>query len=73
MDAILIPRECVTDPKLRCSPELVLIRLPRLETVSLQDHFPPPNIDEEANTQVFNSLPEYTEISSEYSDAVVLE
>ena len=47
-EAILVPRECVFDVKLRCPPDVEITRLPILEQAisSLQDHHPP-NIEEE--------------------------
>ena len=55
-DAILVPRECVNDPKLRCPPEVVITRLPRVEqAVSLQDHSHQPNIDENVDVETYNS------------------
>ena len=75
MEAILVPRECVNDPKLRCSPEVVITRSPRVEqAVSLQDDCPQPNIDENVDVETYNSPPEVIEISSaEDSDVVMVE
>ena len=74
-DAILVPRECVNDPKLRCPPEVVITRLPRVEqAVSLLNHCPQPNIDQKADVVTYNSPPEVIEIfSAEDSDVVMVE
>ena len=75
MDAILVPRECVNDPKLRCPPEVVITTSPIVEqAVSLQEHCPQPNVDENADVVTYNSPPEVIEISSgEDSDMVIVE
>ena len=75
MDAILVPRECVNDPKLRCSPEVVIITLPIVEqAVSLQDHCPQTNVDKNIDFVTYNSPPEVIEIPSrEDSDMVMVE
>ena len=72
-DAILVPRECVFDVKLRCPPDMEITRLPILEQAisSLWDHCPP-NINEDVDIQVINTSPECIEISSD-SDVVILE
>ena len=80
-DAILVPRECINDHKLRCPSVVEITRSSRLDLQAfnnfLQDHFPQPepNIDDEADVQVFNSLTDYIEVTSESdeSDVVVLE
>ena len=71
-DTILIPRECMFDNKLRCPPDVEIIRLPVLEQAihSLQDHLPP-NIEEDY-IQVINTSPECIDISSD-SDVVCLD
>ena len=60
------------DMKLRCSPDVEIIRSPMVEKAirSFQDHVPP-NIEEE-DIQIINTSPEYIEESSE-SDVVCLD
>ena len=72
-DSILVSMECTFDIKLRCPPDVEIIRLPILEQAisSLQDHLPP-NIEEGNYIQVINTSPEYIEISSD-SDVLILE
>ena len=77
---MLVPIECLTDNKFRCPPVVEITRSTRLDLQTfnnfLQDHFPQPepNIDEEADIQVFNNFPEYVEVSleSDESDIVIL-
>ena len=71
-DTILVPKECMFDIKLRCPPDMEIIRLPVLEQAicSLQDHLPP-NIEEDC-IQVINTSPECIDISSD-SDVVCLD
>ena len=71
-DSILVPIECMFDIKLRCPPNVEIIRLPVLEQAicSLQDHLLP-NIEEDDYIQVINTSPECIEISSD-SDVVCL-
>ena len=70
-ESILIPKECIFDMKLRCPPDVEIIRSPRVEQAicSFQEHLPP-NIEEEY-IQIINTSPEYIEESSE-SDVVCL-
>ena len=72
-DSILVPKECMFDIKLRCPPDVEIIRLPVLEQAicSLQDHLPP-NIEEDDYIQIINTSPECIEISSD-SDVVCLD
>ena len=72
-EAILVPRECIFDVKLRCPSDVEITRLPILEQAlsSLQDHHPP-NIEEDDYIKVINTSPECIEISSD-SDVVTLE
>ena len=71
-DSILVPKECMFDVKLRCPPDVEIIRIPVLEQAicSLQDHLPP-NIEEDF-IQVINTSPECIDISPE-SDVVCLD
>ena len=71
-DSILIPKECMFDIKLRCPPDVEIIRSPMVEQAihSFQDHLPP-NI-EEGDIQIINTSPEYIEESSD-SDVVCLD
>ena len=71
-DSILVPKECMFDIKLRCPPDVEIIRIPVLEQVirSLQEHLPP-NIEED-HIQVINTSPEGINISSD-SDVVCLD
>ena len=71
-DSILIPKECMLDIKLRCPPDVEIIRILVLEQAicSLQDHLPP-NIEEDY-IQVINTSPECIDISSD-SDVVCLD
>ena len=71
-DSILVPKECMFDIKLRCPPDVEIIRIPVLEQAicSLQDHLPP-NIEEDY-IQVINTSPECFDISS-HSDVVCLD
>ena len=71
-DSILIPKECMYDIKLRCPPDVEIIRSPMVEQAicSFQDHLPP-NI-EEKDIQIINTSPEYIEESSD-SDVVCLD
>ena len=71
-DSILIPKECMYDIKLRCPPDVEIIKSPMVEQTihSFQDHLPP-NIEEE-EIQIINTSPEYIEESSE-SDVVCLD
>ena len=64
-DSILVPKECMFDIKLRCPPDVEIIRIPVLEQAicSLQDHLPP-NIEEDY-IQVINTSPECIDISSD--------
>ena len=70
-DSILVPKECIFDVKLRCPPDVEIIRIPVLERAihSLQDHLPP-NIKEDY-IQVINTSLECINISSD-SDVVCL-
>ena len=72
IDSILIPKECMFDVKLRCSPDVEITRNPMVEQAihSFQDHLPP-NIEEDY-IQIINTSPEYIDISSE-SDVVCLD
>ena len=69
-DSTAIPKECMFDIKLRCPPDVEIIRSPMVEQAicSFQDHLPP-NIEEE-EIQIINTS-EYIEESSE-SDVVCL-
>ena len=70
-DSILIPKECMFDTKLRCPPDVEIIRSPMVEqAICFQDHLPP-NIEEE-DIQIINTSPEYIEESSD-SDVVCLD
>ena len=71
-DSILIPKECMYDTKLRCPPDVEIVRSPMVEQGihSFKDHLPP-NIEEE-DIQIINTSPEYIEESSE-SDVVYLD
>ena len=71
-DSILIPKKCMHDIKLRCPPDVEIIRSPMVEQAihSFQDHLPP-NIEEE-DIQIINTSLEYIEESSE-SDVVCLD
>ena len=64
-DSILVPKECMFDIKLRCPPDVEIIRIPVLEQAicSLQDHLPP-NIEEDY-IKVINTSPESIDISSD--------
>ena len=70
-DSILVPKACMFDIKLRCPPDVEIIRSPVLEQEihSLQDHLPP-NIGE-YYIQVINTSPECINSSSD-SDVVCL-
>ena len=70
--SILVPKECMFDVKLRCPPDVEIIRIPVLEQgiCSLWDHLPP-NIEEDF-IQVINTSPECIDISSD-SDVVCLD
>ena len=72
-DSVLVPKECMFDIKLRCPPDVEIIRLPVLEQTihSLQDHLPL-NIEEDDYIQVINTSPDCIEISSD-SDVVCLD
>ena len=80
-DAILVPRELINDHKLRCPPVVEITRSSRLDLQAFNNyllyHFPQPepNIDDEADVQVINRLPDYIEVTSESaeSDVVVSE
>ena len=71
-DSILIPKECMYDIKLRCPPDVEIIRSPMVEQAicSFQDHLSL-NIEEE-DIQIINTSPEYIEESSD-SDVVCLD
>ena len=71
-DANLIPKECMFDIKLRCPPDVKIIRSPMVEQAirSFQDYLPP-NIEDE-DIQIINTSPEYIEESSD-SDVVCLD
>ena len=71
-DTILVPKEYMFDIKLRCPPDVEIIRLPVLEQAihALQNHLPP-NIEEDY-IQVINTSPECIDISSD-SDVVCLD
>ena len=61
----LKPKECMFDIKLRCPPDVEIMRSPMVEQeiCSFQDHLPP-NIEKE-DIQIINTSPEYIEESSE--------
>ena len=71
-DSILIPMECMFDVKLRCPPDVEIIRSPMVEQAicSFQDHLPP-NVEDE-DIQIINTSPEYIEKTS-CSDVVCLD
>ena len=77
-ESILVPRECISDHKLKCPPVVEITRSTRLDLQAfnnfLWDHFlqSEPNIDDKADIQVFNSLPDYVEVSSESDDSDVV-
>ena len=69
-DTILVPKECMWDVKLRCPPDVEIIRSPMVEQAirSFQDHLPP-NVEDDV--QIINTSPEYIEETSD-SDVVCL-
>ena len=71
-DSILVPKECMFDIKLRCPPDVGIIRIPVLQQAicSLQDHLPP-NIEEDYR-QIINTSPECINICSD-SDVACLD
>ena len=70
---IYVPSETINNPQLRNLPVVSLQHSVSLDLQSLnnyfQDHFPQPNIDEEEDVTIFNSLPDYIEVSSENTDS----
>ena len=73
-DAILVPRECMWDARLRCPPSVELTRDPVVEEYicSFQDH-QPPNVEdtEEQDVITINTPPPFIEDSD--SDVVCLD
>ena len=71
-DAILVPKECIWDARLRCPPVVELARDPMVENLirSLQDHMPP--CVEDQDIIIINTPPEYIEETSD-SDVVCLD
>ena len=73
-DAILVPRECMWDARLRCPPVVELTRDPVVENLirALQDHLPPSMEDQDQDVIYINTPPEYIEETSD-SDVVCLD
>ena len=71
-DAILVPKECLWDAKLRCPPVVEIIRSPMVEKFihSFQDQLPPSV--EHQDVIIINTSPEYMEETSD-SDVVCLD
>ena len=71
-DAILVPKECMWDAKLRCPPTVEITRSPMVENFihSFQDHLPPSVEDQDVI--IINTSPEYMEETSD-SDVVCLD
>ena len=70
---IYVPSETINNPQLRKPPVVSLQCSVSLDPQNLnnyfQDHFPQPTIDEEEDVTIFNSLPDYIEVSSENTDS----
>ena len=70
---IYVSNETINNPQLRNPPVVSLQCSVSLDLQSLNnyfgDHFPQPTIDEEEDFTVFNSLPDYIEVSSENTDS----
>ena len=73
-DAILVPKECMWDARLRCPPVVELTRDPMVENLihSLQDQLPPSVEDQDQDIIIINIPPEYVEETSD-SDVVCLD
>ena len=71
-DAILVPKECMWDTKLRCPPAVEITRSPMVEKAicSFQDHLP--LYVEDQDVIIINTSPEYMEETSD-SDVVCLD
>ena len=71
-DAILVPKECIWNAKLRCPPIVEITRSPMVKKFihSFQDHFLPCVEDQDAI--IINTSPEYMEETSD-SDVVCLD
>ena len=70
-DAILVPKECMWDAKLRCPPVVEITRSPMEKFIrSFQAHFPP--CVEAQDVIIINTPPEYMEETSD-SDVVCLD
>ena len=71
-DAILVPKECMWDARLRRPPVVELARDPVVENLirSLQNHLPP--CVEDQDIIIINTPPEYVEETSD-SDVVCLD
>ena len=71
-DAILVPKECMWDARLRCPPVVELAGDPMVENLirSLQDHLPP--CVEDQDIIIINTPPDYIEETSD-SDVVCLD
>ena len=71
-DAILVPKECMWDVKLRCPPVVKITRNPMVERFihSFQDHLPPSVEDQDVI--IINTSPEYMEETSD-SDVIFLD
>ena len=71
-DAILVPKECMWDAKLRCPPTVEITRSHMVEKAirSSQDHLPP--YVEDQDVIIINTFPEYMEVTSD-SDVVCLD
>ena len=72
-DAILVPRECMWDVRLRCPPSVELTRDPVVEEHirSFQNQQPPSVEDEDQDVITINTPPTFTEDSD--SDVVCLD
>ena len=71
-DAILVPKEAMWDPKLRCPPTVEIARSTMVENLirSFQDHLPPSMEDQDII--IINSSPEYLSETSD-SDVICLD
>ena len=71
-DAILVPKECMWDAKLRCLPVVEITRSPMVEKFihSFQDQLAP--FVEDQDVIIINTSPEYMEETSD-SDVVCLD
>ena len=72
-DAILVPRECMWDVRLRCLPSVELTRDPVVEEhiCSFQNQQPPSVEDEDQDVITINTPPPFIEDS--YSDVVCVD